>query len=45
MNDEMLQLVKCGIPPHEAYNLYHSFVREFGLQEFVESMENDANVG
>lgn len=36
MNEYMLQLVNNGIAPHEAYCLYHDFVREYGLDAFKE---------
>lgn len=44
MEDYINRLVRCGYAHYTAYNICHSFMREFGLKElleFIESIERD----
>lgn len=44
MEDYINRLVRCGYAHYTAYNICHSFMREFGykeLEEYIQSIEKD----
>ena len=44
MNEYILELIKCGYSPHEAYMTYYSFMKEYSMDDLIlliDSMEKD----
>lgn len=44
MNDYILKLMHCGYSPHEAYIIYHDFLKEYNLNDlisFIDSLRKD----
>lgn len=45
MQEYMDRLIGCGFPPHEAYTVCNTFMKEYGeaeLEVFVKSIEASA---